>query len=163
MTTLITGMAGFIGMHSAERLLARGERVVGIDNINDYYDPSLKNARIARLVGMFGNLLNFFQTDFSDMAALDDISARFDFDKIIHLGAQAGVRYSIENPHAYVPANLAGHLNMLELARRRGRSRTWSMPLPPRSTAATQLCRSASRIASIIRCRSTPPPRRRTS
>jgi UDP-glucuronate 4-epimerase len=120
MTTLITGMAGFIGMHAAERLLSRGDRVVGIDNINSYYDPLLKNARIARLTARFGSLLAFVRTDFADRTALDAVADRFAFDRIIHLGAQAGVRYSMENPHAYGQSNLAGHLNILELARRRG-------------------------------------------
>lgn len=120
MATLITGMAGFIGMHVAEHMLSRGDRVLGIDNINGYYDPALKTARLSRLGEKFGNTLSFVRADFSDMATLDRIAERFAFDRIIHLGAQAGVRYSIENPHAYAQSNLAGHLNILELARRRG-------------------------------------------
>jgi UDP-glucuronate 4-epimerase len=120
MATLITGMAGFIGMHVAEHMLSRGDRVLGIDNINGYYDPALKTARLSRLGEKFGNMLSFVRADFSDMATLDRIAERFAFDRIIHLGAQAGVRYSIENPHAYAQSNLAGHLNILELARRRG-------------------------------------------
>jgi UDP-glucuronate 4-epimerase len=120
MTTLITGMAGFIGMHTAERILLRGGRVIGIDNINGYYDPDLKNARISRLSARFGSALDFVRADFSDMASLEEIARRFAFDRIVHLGAQAGVRYSMENPHAYGQSNLAGHLNIIELARRRG-------------------------------------------
>jgi len=120
MTTLVTGVAGFIGMHVAERLLARGDRVIGIDIVNDYYDPTLKQARLAKLRDAFGDAFTFLQVDFADMAALTGGLSGLDFDRIVHLGGQAGVRYSIENPHAYMQANLVGHLNMLEIARHRG-------------------------------------------
>jgi UDP-glucuronate 4-epimerase len=120
MTTLVTGVAGFIGMHVAERLLARGDRVIGIDIVNDYYDPTLKHARLAKLRDAFGDAFTFLQLDFADMRALTEGLAGRDFDRIVHLGGQAGVRYSIENPHAYMQANLVGHLNMLEVARARG-------------------------------------------
>jgi len=119
MTTLITGAAGFIGMSTAERLLQRGDTVIGIDIVNDYYDPRLKEDRLRRLTETFGDAFRLVRADFSDMAALDAALAAHSFDRIVHLGAQAGVRYSIENPHAYVQSNLVGHLNMLEVARAR--------------------------------------------
>ncbi|WP_294189198.1 GDP-mannose 4,6-dehydratase [uncultured Sphingomonas sp.] len=119
MTTLVTGAAGFIGMHVAERLLARGDRVIGIDVINDYYPPALKHARLARLTARYGDRFTFLRIDFADMAALTEALQPYEFDRIVHLGAQPGVRYSIENPHAYVQANLVGHLNLLEVARHR--------------------------------------------
>ncbi|MEG3164934.1 GDP-mannose 4,6-dehydratase [Sphingomonas sp. PB2P19] len=115
MTVLVTGVAGFIGMHVAGVLLARGERVVGIDNLNDYYPVSLKRARLAQLSGDF----TFHHVDFADNAALDAATDGEAFDRIVHLGAQAGVRYSIDNPRAYVQSNLVGHVNILELARTR--------------------------------------------
>ncbi len=118
MTRLLTGIAGFIGHALAKRLLARGERIIGIDNLNDYYDPAIKKARLADLQE-FGNLLTLHQLDFADMAALEAAMANDEFDHIVHLGAQAGVRYSLENPAAYVQSNLVGHANMLELARTR--------------------------------------------
>lgn len=120
MQVLVTGAAGFIGAAFAEALLARGDRVIGIDSLNDYYDVSLKEARLERIAGLGGNRFDFRHLDFSDMAALDHAVTGVDLDAIVHLGAQAGVRYSIENPHAYASANLVGHLNMLELARHRG-------------------------------------------
>jgi UDP-glucuronate 4-epimerase len=116
MTILITGAAGFIGYHVARTLTARGESVVGIDNLNDYYDPQLKADRLAQLDSAH---FRFIRTDFADHAALEAALADIAFDRIVHLGAQAGVRYSIDNPRAYVTANLAGHLNLLELARHR--------------------------------------------
>ena len=119
MTVLVTGAAGFIGFSTARALLARGERVLGIDNLNDYYDPALKQARLKRLSEQFGNSFRFKQVDFADSQALAAGTSDEDFDRIIHLGAQAGVRYSIENPMAYVQSNLVGHVNMLELARHR--------------------------------------------
>ena len=120
MKILITGAAGFIGMTLGLHLLARGDEVVGIDNLNDYYSVQLKRDRLARLVAAGGDRFRFDQVDFADMAALTAALANHSFDRIVHLGAQAGVRYSIENPHAYVSANLVGHLNMLEVARHRG-------------------------------------------
>ena len=116
MTILVTGAAGFIGYSTARRLLERGERVVGIDNLNNYYDVSLKEARLADLRRDFGNAFAFDRVDFADNAALTDFAARHQFDRIVHLGAQAGVRYSIENPSAYIQSNLVGHANMLEVA-----------------------------------------------
>ena len=119
MRVLVTGAAGFIGAAVSERLCARGDEVLGIDNLNDYYQVSLKQGRIAHVQAAARERFAFAQVDFSDWNAL---SARLDgeqFDSIVHLGAQAGVRYSLENPRAYVEANLMGHLNLLEVARHR--------------------------------------------
>ena len=119
MRVLITGVAGFIGSTLALRLLARGDSVVGIDNLNDYYQVSLKEDRLTRIREAGGNRFAFHKLNFADMAALDGALRGEEFDRIVHLGAQAGVRYSLENPQAYVSANLAGHVNMLEIARHR--------------------------------------------
>ena len=119
MTVLVTGAAGFIGAETARALLERGDDVVGIDNLNDYYDPSLKQARLDRLGKQYGNRFRFERVDFSDAAELKRVTDDFQIDGIVHLGAQAGVRYSLENPGAYVQSNLVGHCNMLELARAR--------------------------------------------
>lgn len=119
MAVLVTGVAGFIGAASARALLERGDEVIGIDNLNDYYDPRLKQARLQNLANRFDNRFRFEQIDFADATALNERADHWDFDRIIHLGAQAGVRYSIENPEAYVQSNLVGHCNLLELARRR--------------------------------------------
>ncbi|QIK80102.1 NAD-dependent epimerase/dehydratase family protein [Sphingomonas piscis] len=119
MNVLVTGAAGFIGATTAGKLLERGDRVVGIDNINDYYDPRLKQARLERLASTFDDAFSFHQVDFADADALQRVADTSDFDRIIHLGAQAGVRYSIENSAAYVRSNLVGHCNLLELARQR--------------------------------------------
>ena len=116
MAVLVTGAAGFIGAATSRALLERGDEVIGIDNLNDYYDPKLKRARLESLSSQFDNRFHFEQVDFSDPEALDRLR---DFDRIIHLGAQAGVRYSLENPQAYVQSNLVGHCNMLELAKAR--------------------------------------------
>lgn len=117
MKVLITGGAGFIGSTLAHRLLDRGDSVVGIDNLNDYYSVQLKHDRLARLAARDG--FAFEKVDFADHVALDAALAGHDFDRIVHLGAQAGVRYSIEQPRAYVQANLVGHLNLMEVARHR--------------------------------------------
>jgi UDP-glucuronate 4-epimerase len=118
-TTLVTGGAGFIGFHLSTRLLAAGHRVVGIDNLNPYYDPQLKRDRVAEIERQFGYAYRFIKVDFADRNALETALANVSFDRIAHLGAQAGVRYSIENPHAYVESNLVGHINLLEMARHR--------------------------------------------
>jgi UDP-glucuronate 4-epimerase len=121
MAVLVTGAAGFIGATTAHALLERGDEVVGIDNLNDYYDPSLKQARLERLRQKFGDRFRFERVDFADAHALKQATEPLDIEGIVHLGAQAGVRYSIENPSAYVQSNLVGHCNMLELARARRR------------------------------------------
>jgi len=117
MTVLVTGAAGFIGAATARALLERGDEVVGIDNLNPYYDPTLKQARVDNLAQDFSDRFRFEPVDFSDAGALTRLTANHEFDRAVHLGAQAGVRYSLENPAAYVQANLVGHCNMLELAR----------------------------------------------
>ena len=114
MTILVTGAAGFIGMHVAQALLMRGEEVIGVDNINSYYDVSLKEARIARLKTY--NNFKFKKLDIADQEAL--FSLKDGITRIVHLAAQAGVRYSITNPESYVSSNLIGHLNVIEFARR---------------------------------------------
>jgi UDP-glucuronate 4-epimerase len=119
MTTLITGAAGFIGFNVARRLMERGERVLGIDNVNDYYSVKLKRDRLAKQAADHGDAFRFLEVDFADASALGAALEGEEFDRIVHLGAQAGVRYSIENPGAYVQSNLVGHLNMIEIARHR--------------------------------------------
>ena len=112
MKVLVTGAAGFIGMHVAERLLARGDTVVGLDNLNDYYDPQLKLSRLARLQATPG--FEFVRADIADRAAMASLFEQGGFDRVVHLAAQAGVRYSLINPHAYVESNLVGFVNILE-------------------------------------------------
>ena len=119
MTVLVTGVAGFIGMHVAAALLARCERVIGIDNFTPYYPVALKEARIAELAARADARFILLRTDFGDADALNTSLAGHEFDRVVHLGAQPGVRYSLENPNAYIHANIAGHLNILELARHR--------------------------------------------
>ena len=118
-TVLVTGAAGFIGYHVARALCARGESVIGVDNFNPYYAPALKRARADDLAATAGSSFRMIEVDFADDAAFDAALTGVEFDRIVHLGAQPGVRYSIENPRSYVRANLVGHLNLLELARYR--------------------------------------------
>ncbi len=120
MRVLVTGAAGFIGYSVSQRLLTRGDTVIGVDQVNDYYDVRVKEARVANLRAAGGNRFTFLRQDFADYAGLTKALEDLTFDRVIHLGAQAGVRYSIENPHAYVSANLVGHLNLLEVSRHRG-------------------------------------------
>jgi UDP-glucuronate 4-epimerase len=116
MTVLVTGVAGFIGSHVATALLARGERVLGLDVLNDYYDVNLKRARLARLTATAD--FRFAQVDVADRAALAAAIAQApDVDRIVHLAAQAGVRYSLTHPEAYIRANLEGHFAIIELCR----------------------------------------------
>ncbi len=112
MKLLVTGAAGFIGMHSCLRLLERGHEVLGIDNLNAYYDPALKNARLARLLPL--QKFRFEKMDVAEAAEMEKLFQKNSFDVVLHLAAQAGVRYSLENPMAYVTSNVAGFLNILE-------------------------------------------------
>ena len=118
MRVLVTGAAGFIGYHVAERLLARGDEVVGLDNLNPYYDPALKQARLARLRPH--SSFSFEKVDLADRSGMDDLFARAKIQRVVHLAAQAGVRYSIQNPHAYAESNLTGTLHVLEGCRHHG-------------------------------------------
>ena len=118
MRVLVTGSAGFIGSFTSHRLLDRGDTVVGIDNLNDYYDVSLKQARLERLLKHDGYTHN--KIDIADRSAVDEVLRTHKPDRIVHLAAQAGVRYSLENPYAYIEANIVGFLNILESVRARG-------------------------------------------
>ena len=117
---LVTGAAGFIGAAVCERLLERGERVVGIDNLNSYYDPSLKQARLDRLDGIAEPAWSFHRLDLADGEAMADLFAATNPRAVVHLAAQAGVRYSLENPAAYIQANLVGFGHILEGCRHHG-------------------------------------------
>lgn len=112
MRVLVTGCAGFIGMHACGRLLGRGDEVIGIDNLSDYYDPQLKHARLAHLEPHAN--FRFERMDVADREATASLFAQEKFDRVVHLAAQAGVRYSLQNPHAYVDSNLTGFVNVLE-------------------------------------------------
>jgi UDP-glucuronate 4-epimerase len=120
MRILVTGAAGFIGFHLASRLLSRGDAVVGLDNLNAYYDVRLKESRLAILREHAG--FSFVKADLVDRAAMADVFSGARFDAIVNLAAQAGVRYSLEDPHAYVDSNVSGFLNVLEGARHHGTS-----------------------------------------
>ena len=112
MTILVTGAAGFIGYHLAARLLSEGRRVIGVDNLNPYYDPRLKRARLRRLTGY--PAFEFIEADLADRTTAESVFAKDPFQLVVHLAAQAGVRHSLENPHAYVDANVTGFLHVLE-------------------------------------------------
>ena len=118
MKILLTGAAGFIGAHVARLLLARGDEVVGIDNLNAYYDPQLKHDRLALLQGQPG--FRFQQMDVADRSAMPALFAQEKFDRVVHLAAQAGVRHSLVDPHAYIDSNLVGFTNILEGCRHHG-------------------------------------------
>lgn len=118
MKVLVTGSAGFIGMHVAKLLLERGDEVVGIDNLNDYYDPKLKLARLEQLKPY--PKFRFIQTDIADRMAMEDLFAAERFNRVVNLAAQPGVRYSLTNPHAYIQTNLVGFGNLLEGCRHNG-------------------------------------------
>jgi UDP-glucuronate 4-epimerase len=113
---ILPGVAGFIGSFTAQRLLDRGDEVVGVDNLNDYYDVSLKHARLARLAPY--PAFRFVHADLADQPAMETLFARERFERVAHLGAQAGVRYSLQAPHAYIQSNIVGTLNILEGCRR---------------------------------------------
>lgn len=114
-SVLVTGAAGFIGMHTALALLARGDRVVGLDNLNDYYDPELKKSRLAYIEAhASAGRFEFVRADLADLSAMRQVFEREHYDGVVHLAAQAGVRYSLENPHAYVDSNLTGFVQILE-------------------------------------------------
>ena len=115
MKFLVTGAAGFIGSHTSQYLLDRGDAVIGIDNLNDYYDPSLKEARLLKLKN--NNNFSFHKIDIIDKDAIDSIFKSESPDYVIHLAAQAGVRYSLENPYAYIDSNITGFMNILEACR----------------------------------------------
>ena len=112
MKILVTGAAGFIGMHVSQLLLARGDEVVGLDNLNDYYDPQLKRDRLARLLPQPG--FRFVEMDVGDRAGMASLFAAERLDRVVHLAAQAGVRYSLVNPQAYIDSNIVGFMNILE-------------------------------------------------
>ena len=112
---LVTGAAGFIGYHVAKRLLERGERVVGLDNLNAYYDPKLKEARLAQLKAQHG--FTFAHVDVADTDSMQDLFSEYRPARIVHLAAQAGVRYSVINPYAYIDSNILGFQNILEASR----------------------------------------------
>ncbi len=119
MVVLVTGVAGFIGMHLALALGEQGREIVGVDNLNDYYDPSLKRARLAKLAEIEG--FSFVEGDIADQATFGEIKNKHpQIGQIVHLAAQAGVRYSLESPRSYIRANIDGHLNILEFARELG-------------------------------------------
>jgi len=112
MKILVTGVAGFVGYHTAQRLLAQGHEIIGVDNLNPYYDVALKKARLANLASQ--PKFSFDVMELSDRNAVDDLFHKHEFSRVIHLAAQAGVRYSIENPHAYIESNVVAFLNILE-------------------------------------------------
>lgn len=116
MKVLLTGAAGFIGMHAAHRLLSRGDEVIGVDNLNDYYDVALKEARLDRLRA-FPNF-RFKRIEIGNRDAMDHLFTRVKPERVVHLAAQAGVRYSLKNPQAYMDSNMQGFLNVLEACRR---------------------------------------------
>ncbi|WP_454830180.1 NAD-dependent epimerase [Pseudoxanthomonas wuyuanensis] len=118
MRVLVTGAAGFIGSHLSQRLLARGDEVFGFDNLNAYYDPTLKEARLARLLPHPG--FSFVRGSLEDRPALEAAFDQFKPQRVVNLAAQAGVRYSLENPHAYIDSNIVGFMNILEACRHRG-------------------------------------------
>jgi len=116
--TLVTGAAGFVGHATSAALLARGETVIGLDRLSSYYSVALKRDRVADLIARFKDAFTFLEVDFADFKALGEALGGHRIGKVVHMGAQAGVRYSLEDPHAYVQSNLVGHLNVLELCRR---------------------------------------------
>ena len=161
MKILVTGAAGFIGMHVAQLLLRRGDEVIGVDNLNDYYDPQLKRDRLARLTTEKG--FRFVRADVADRAGMERLFADERFDRVVHLAAQAGVRYSLENPHAYIDSNVVGFMNVLEGCRRNGGSAPGLRVEFQRLRRQHAHAVLESTTTSIIRSACMPPPRRRTS
>ena len=160
MKALVTGAAGFIGMHVARRLLERGDEVTGIDNLNDYYDPRLKEARLETLAPHPG--FGFRRVDVADAPVIARLFAERWFERVVHLAAQAGVRYSLTRPDVYVESNLVGFANILEACRRHAVGIS-SMPAVRASMAPIRACRSRCATKSTTPSASTPRPRRRTS
>lgn len=118
MKILVTGAAGFIGFHVSKALLARGDIVIGIDNLNDYYDVNLKQARLDQITGSAdAEKFHFIKADITDRQGLDKLFSDWRPERVVHLAAQAGVRYSIENPQAYIQSNLVGFGNILDMCR----------------------------------------------
>jgi UDP-glucuronate 4-epimerase len=148
MKVLVTGAAGFIGSDLALRLLERGDQVIGIDNLNDYYDPALKKARLARTADHpdFTDV----RIDLEDRDGIAELFATQKPDAVVNLAAQAGVRYSLQNPHAYIDTNVAGFMNLLEGCRITVSS-TWCTPPAARSMARTPRCRFRCTTMSTIR------------
>jgi UDP-glucuronate 4-epimerase len=160
MKILVTGAAGFIGSKTAEVLLARGDEVIGLDNLNDYYDVNLKLARLARIEGR--NNFHFVKADLADRDAIEGVFTEFRPERVINLAAQAGVRYALQNPHAYMDSNLTGFINILEGCRHHGVEHLVFASSSSVYGANTK-CRSAFTTMSIIRSASMLPARRRTS
>ena len=156
-TILVTGVAGFIGFHTARRLLERGERVIGLDNVNDYYDVRLKKARLAKLKHF--KQFTFTKTDLADRVKMRRLFATQPIAKVVHLAAQAGVRYSLVNPHAYTDSNIEGFLNLLEGCRQ---AKVEHLVYASSSSVygAIPRCRSQFMTTSIIRSLSMQPARR---
>src|ERR1700730_8432547 len=158
---LVTGAAGFIGFHVAQSLLSAGRKVVGLDIINDYYDPRLKQARLDNLKR--DSNFSFAKVDLADRASTKLLFEQHRFAVVIHLAAQAGVRYSLDHPHAYVDANLEGFINVLEGCRAIAVASTFCSHLPPRCMAPTPNCRFRCRIMSITRSACMPRRKRPTN
>ena len=154
MKVLLTGAAGFIGMHVSQLLLARGDTVVGLDNLNDYYSVQLKRDRLARLTP--SPAFRFVQMDVADRDGMAALFEQERFDRVVHLAAQAGVRYSLVNPHAYIDSNIVGFMNVPGW-------RTWPTRPARACTAATPTCLFPSTTTSTIRSACTRRRRRPTS
>lgn len=161
-TVFITGASGFIGSNLAKRILTTesDKKVIGLDNMNDYYDVRIKEARLAELQ-KFENY-TFIKGNLADKALINSIFEQYHPNIVVNLGAQAGVRYSITNPDAYIESNMIGFYNILEPAATTLWS-IWCMHLPRLYTAATRRCRTARMIRWTIQCPCMPPPRSPTS